>query len=174
MKIKTTLNSFCRALEPEYTWRGPDELAKSIFSRFRELCCLVHRFAVKLGARAFQVIGDAWRLAIELPEFVGVVSKYAIWGESVSFFHFAVWYIHDALTFWNDDGIGIRFDRRFIVDGGRIGKAFLSRKVVPGAILYTALENLHLVHLFTRSTGIPTSVHSSVGTSTTLCRVARD
>jgi hypothetical protein len=40
--------------------------------------------------------------------------------------------------------------------------------------LNAALNDLHLVHLYLRPTGIPTSLHTSQGISTTLGRVACD
>lgn len=75
VKIKTALNSRWFAFNAVSARRAPDVLAKLIFCRFREVGCLMYCLAVKVCARAFQVVGDAWGLAIKRLEVVRIVSR---------------------------------------------------------------------------------------------------
>jgi hypothetical protein len=75
VKIKTALHSRWLASNTVSARRAPDVLAKLIFCRFREVGCLMYCLAVKVCARAFQVVGDTWRLAIKRLEVVRVVSR---------------------------------------------------------------------------------------------------
>jgi hypothetical protein len=77
--VETIAHAFWRALDTEGTRRRPNELKERFFPRLCKLGGIVDRVAVEVGARAFQVEGDARRCVVERLELDGIVSGYALW-----------------------------------------------------------------------------------------------